>query len=63
LSGGALAGIIIAVGAAVGLMSYGGYRGYGFYKNQFQKSNAVQDNPLYKEKNPTMNNPLYDSEL
>mmetsp|Transcript_23848 Transcript_23848/g.33421 ORF Transcript_23848/g.33421 Transcript_23848/m.33421 type:complete len:1051 (+) Transcript_23848:230-3382(+) len=62
LSGGALAGVIIAVAAAVGLMSFGGYKGYEFYKKQFESSNAVQDNPLYKEKRPAVDNPLYSPE-
>jgi len=60
IGAGAAAGIAIGAAAAVGLLGYGGKKGYELYKNHANMKNApVQDNPLYEATNANSDNPLY----
>jgi len=59
---GAIVGIVLAIAVALGLLIFGGKKGYDYYQGQREKITATSANPLYQAKNSDMVNPMYSSE-
>jgi len=63
ITAGAAAGIAIGGAAAVGLIGFGGKKGYDIWQAHAQTMNSgVSNNPLYEASENSGTNPLYGSD-
>jgi len=59
ISAGAVAGIVIGALAIGGFITFGGKKGYDFYKKRKENITGAHSNPLYADQGRTGTNPLY----
>jgi hypothetical protein len=63
IGAGSAVGIAVGAACAIGLLGYGGKKGYEFYKfKQGLMEQSVQDNPLYEGDGMHFENPFYESQ-
>ncbi|GAM23054.1 hypothetical protein SAMD00019534_062290 [Acytostelium subglobosum LB1] len=61
ISTGVIAGVVVAGAVALGLMIFGGKKGYDYWKqNKDNKMSASNSNPMYTPSPNNAENPLYD---